>query len=48
MTMQEYTPWASNIPTNQAQIKLNDFVTDYMNLEETRTAFNIPTDAPAW
>jgi carboxypeptidase C (cathepsin A) len=48
MTMQEYTPWAGQLETNEPQIRLNDFVTDYMNLPETREAFNIPSDVPAW
>lgn len=49
MTMQEYTPWASNVmvQTNKS-VLLNDFVTDYMNLPETRKAMNIPSDVQAW
>ena len=49
MTMQEYTPWASNLTSNgEESVLLNDFVTDYMNLEETRAAFNIPADVQPW
>ena len=50
MTMQEYTPWASHLrnDTNAESVVLNDFVTDYMNLAETRKAFNIPDTVQAW
>lgn len=51
MTMGEYTPWASYMFATEAdasQVRLNDFVTDYMNLEETRVAFNIPSEVQAW
>lgn len=50
MTMQEYTPWAGFVAaeSNGEEIRLNDFVTDYMNLPETREAFNIPSDVQAW
>ena len=47
MTMQEYTPWASHL-SSDSSILLNDFVTDYMNREDTRKAFNIPKEAQAW
>jgi len=46
-TMQEYTPWAPHLQHTNGPI-LGDFVSDYMNNEETRKAFNIPSDMPAW
>ena len=49
MTMREYTPWARHAAEEStADILLNDFVTDYMNSEETRKAFNIPKEVQAW
>jgi len=51
MTMREYTPWASHLlHSDAADVTLNgtDFVSDYMNREDVRAAFNIPSSAPVW
>ena len=50
MTMQEYTPWKSSMQSqnSDSNILLNDYMSIYMNLEETRTAFNIPSDVQSW
>ena len=48
--MQEYTPWAKHLiaDNSDSSILLNDFVTIYMNQEETRKAFNIPSEVQGW
>ena len=46
-TMQEYTPWVKHLENVDSPL-LGDFVSDYMNMEETRKAFNIPSDAKVW
>lgn len=43
MTAQEYMPWAKHLKMDKNPIILGDFLTDYMNLPETRAAFNIPS-----
>ena len=45
--MQEYTPWVKHLENANSPL-LGDFVSDYMNMEETRKAFNIPSDWPVW
>merc|ERR1719464_564087 len=46
-TPQEYTPWAQHLQHSEAPL-LGDFVSDYMNWESTREAFNIPSDIQTW
>jgi len=46
-TMQEYTPWVKHLENVDSPL-LGDFVSDYMNMEETRKAFNIPSEAAVW
>jgi len=41
-TRSEYTPWAPQVKKSKNEPILGDTVSDYMNLPETRTAFNIP------
>jgi|Transcript_20013 carboxypeptidase C (cathepsin A) len=49
MTMAEYTPFATHIlDTPAAQAVNGDFLTDYMNREDVRKAFNIPSDVQTW
>lgn len=51
MTMKEYTPWASHlVDTDSANLTLSgtDFLTDYMNREDVRKAFNIPSSVQVW
>jgi serine carboxypeptidase-like clade 1 len=49
MTPQEYMPWAKHLQmADSAPIILGDYLTDYMNMAETRTAFNIPSSVQAW
>lgn len=44
MTMSEYTPWLKNRTfKNDEEPILGDYFTDYMNREDVRAAFNIPT-----
>lgn len=47
-TMQEYTPWAKHLNATKDPIILGDFLTDYMNRADVRTAFNIPTTVQTW
>ena len=46
-TMQEYTPWAKHLQ-HSTPFVYGDFLSDYMNNEATRKAFNIPSDAQTW
>ena len=49
MTQAEYTPFATTITnTKSAQVVNGDFLTDYMNREDVRAAFNIPSDVQTW
>lgn len=47
-TMGEYTPWIPFLKNQENPVILGDYLTDYMNQPETRTAFNIPTSVQAW
>lgn len=44
MTMAEYTPFAAMNFGDKAHAVNGDFLTDYMNREDVRVAFNIPSD----
>ena len=46
MKMSEYTPWLKY--TGSADPILGDYFTDYMNREDVRAAFNIPTEVQGW
>ena len=46
-TMQEYTPWAMHLQHAEGPT-LGTYVSDYMNQEEVRQAFNIPSSTPTW
>ena len=47
--MREYTPWKKQMLGDaEDELLLNDFFTDYMNREDVRKAFNIPSDVQAW
>ena len=49
MTQAEYTPFATHIlDAPSAQVVNGDFLTDYMNREDVREAFNIPSDVQTW
>lgn len=49
MTMAEYTPFAKHIMDSpSAHVVNGDFLTDYMNREDVREAFNIPSDVQTW
>jgi hypothetical protein len=48
MTMSEYTPWLNRGKINENEPILGDYFTDYMNREDVRAAFNIPTSVQAW
>jgi len=47
MKMSEYTPWLHGIANEEEPI-LGDYMTDYMNREDVRAAFNIPSDVQTW
>lgn len=46
--MKEYTPFAKHIKQEENPVVLGDFVSDYMNRPDVRTALHIPETAPAW
>lgn len=50
MTMAEYTPFAPQyiMDSPAAQAVNGDFLTDYMNREDVREAFNIPSAVQTW
>ena len=49
MTMAEYTPFLKHVVDSPAsQVVNGDFLTDYMNREDVREAFNIPAKAQTW
>lgn len=49
MTMAEYTPFATHLLDFEgANVVNGDFLTDYMNREDVRTAFNIPAETQVW
>ena len=47
MTMAEYTPWVKHLMASEGPI-LGDYLSGYMNREDVREAFNIPTDVQGW
>ena len=48
-TQREYTPWAEHIKHSRySDVVLGDFVTFYMNRQDTRDAFNIPDDVQVY
>jgi carboxypeptidase C (cathepsin A) len=48
-TMQEYTPWAKHLRASGEEPPiLGDFITDYMNRQDVRDAFNIPSTVQTW
>lgn len=49
-TMKEYTPFLKRhmLMHQEDSMILGDFLTDYMNRADVRTAFHIPSSAPAW
>jgi len=49
MTMAEYTPFATHLIDSPAAQAVNgDALTMYMNREDVRTAFNIPSSTQTW
>lgn len=49
MTMAEYTPWAAHIlDSRSAHTRNGDYLSDYMNREDVRAAFNLDDSVPAW
>jgi len=49
MTQAEYTPFLPHIMSSAGgNVPNGDFVSDYMNREDVRKAFNIPSDVPTW
>ncbi len=49
MTQAEYTPFASHIVNSESANVVNgDFMTDYMNRQDVREAFNIPSSVQTW
>jgi serine carboxypeptidase-like clade 1 len=48
MTMHEYTPWVKHLKATEDPVIVGDYLTDYMNRADVRTAFNIPSSVQAW
>ena len=49
MTQAEYTPFAKHIVASDGgNVPNGNFVSDYMNREDVRKAFNIPKDTQTW
>lgn len=47
--MSEYTPWLKTRTfALEEEPILGDYLTDYMNREDVRKAFNIPSEVQAW
>jgi len=46
MTHSEYTPWLKSVVKHETV--MNDFLSDYVNKAEVRTALHIPESAPGW
>jgi len=46
-TRSEYTPWVKHLKLGNEPI-LGDYFTSYMNREDVRKAFNIPSDVQGW
>lgn len=46
-TIDEYTPWLKK-PALKSKRLLGDYVSDYINLPETRSAMNIPSKIQAF
>ena len=47
MTMSEYTPWVKHLKSSN-EVILGDYLSDYMNREDVRKAFHVPTDVQTW
>jgi len=48
-TLQEYTPFAKHLKASGSDpVILGDYITSYLNREDVRTVFNIPTTVQAW
>lgn len=45
MTRADYTPWVNQAPSSTVY---GDFLTDYMNRDDVRKAFNIPDYVQGW
>lgn len=49
MTMAEYTPFIPHVAQSKASTAVNgDFLTDYLNRQDVREAFNIPAEVQTW
>jgi len=49
MTMAEYTPWVKHLRASGEELPiLGDYLSGYMNREDVRKAFNIPSDTQTW
>ena len=49
MTQAEYTPFSKHIVASASgNVPNGNFVSDYMNREDVRKAFNIPADVQTW
>lgn len=46
-TRAEYTPWFKHAHNEEGPL-LGEYVSDYMNREDVREAFNIPSEVQAW
>jgi len=48
MTMSEYTPWVKHLKASSEEVILGDYLSDYMNREDVRKAFHVPSDVQPW
>ena len=47
-TMSEYTPWVKHLKSSSEEVILGDYLSDYMNRQDVRDTFHVPSDAPGW
>lgn len=43
-TQSEYTPWAKHLKSSSEEVILGDYFTSYMNREDVREVFHIPSE----
>jgi hypothetical protein len=47
-TMSEYTPWVKHLKSSNEEVVLGDYLSSYMNRQDVRDAFHVPSEAPGW
>ena len=48
VTPLEYTPWLSKTINASGQPIFGEYLSDYMNREDVREAFHVPSSAQVW